>query len=777
METLAYWLYGAAQPEAWPDLSHPSASDTLDEKLKRELFGLLNAPDEGQVGGGREDKWTQRTRALVRRFDGSQNRVAAYVAFELQKKRGGSRTIHAPVRPLKGLQRRLAAALTAVTARHGCAHGFEPERTIVTNARAHVRKRWVYTVDLEDFFPSITWARVYGMLQRHPVSMRPSLARLVANLATREGVIPQGAPTSPVLANLVCRRLDARLHRWARERGYVYTRYADDLTFSTNRLDVPQEDCDAIEAIIEGEGFRVNPAKRRLMPHTARQMVTGLVVNRKVNLPKHFVKGLRALLTNVDRYGWESQTDRGFAFETWAAWEDSRAGRLGAKAEAALEERQRKGKLLLNPRALIPSVARLARRSEVSPDRTQHSRVLAEKVREQQRQVRALQRVVAGRLAFLRMVRGEDYPEYQRLREHFEYLRDRDEAERKSYDEHRQDGARFDAEYTVRKRLYQAFGKGRIGRLTPAEFDALVAERAGRVLEFHWLEGEGAKRLEDAQQVAYHAYLCSPRLTGGFAAAFKERTGFEGLLHRPPPDAPPAADLVARARGQVKAYQGRIPNALYDACIAFLDACQARAGEAGWHPMLDEEFFRKHTLPFRQRVRFGSDPSVTQLHLELEEAASEVNARRVEAGAQPTTVHIEPCSTVFTDTVAVTDAVRRIFASLVEKTTAAMPAATFEAARLAANEGESLARTALVMRAPGAIMSRPPVLTELFGGDMKAALRLLRGYADWTFVASFADGRSYQFDVMRNERVELSEPVAAATHTITLYRAPQSGAV
>ena len=157
-----------------------------------------------------------------------------YVQFEIPKRlRGGKRQISAPIAPLKEIQRRLNFVLQAVYEPKPSIHGFTIARSIVTNARFHVQKPVVFNLDLEDFFPSINFGRVRGMFMARPYNCDPAVATVLAQICCWKNELPQGAPTSPVVSNMLCARLDDELQRLAREQGWVYTRYADDLTFST----------------------------------------------------------------------------------------------------------------------------------------------------------------------------------------------------------------------------------------------------------------------------------------------------------------------------------------------------------------------------------------------------------------------------------------------------------------------------------------------------------------------------------------------------------------
>lgn len=309
MRSLCFLIFGL----------HVDSSNLSKDKISRirEIWDDVKSVTDREAYGGvarilsvASQSSSQITAPLIRKIQPSAQRASMYETFELPKRRGGTRTISSPNQPVQFLQHSFLQVCTHLFPRHDCVHGFERGRSHVSNAARHVNKRWVYTLDIENFFPTIHWGRVYGMLQVYPIHASPDVARILTNLCTNDGCLPQGAPTSPILSNLLCRKLDSRLFRWARENGYTYTRYADDLTFSTNQDQFLEGDRAFIKEILSDEGFAVNSEKERLMPSHTRQMVTGLIVNEKLNLPKEFLRGLRALLHNVEKYGWYSQAQR-----------------------------------------------------------------------------------------------------------------------------------------------------------------------------------------------------------------------------------------------------------------------------------------------------------------------------------------------------------------------------------------------------------------------------------------------------------------------------------
>lgn len=241
--------------------------------------------------------------------------AAQYTSFEIKKRRGGTRTIHAPRSNIKLIQKNIARELGKLKTFKPCVNGFVTGRSIISNARPHVGQRFVLNVDLEDFFGSINFGRIYGMLTSDPYKFNKPVAAAIAKACTLDNKIPQGAPSSPVVSNLICSKLDAELSRLARAHGCIYTRYADDLTFSSSRrISLAQRVRDpdgrvstqlspTLISIIENNGFRINAKKIRLSETQHRHEVTGLIVNKKVNVKRRLIREVRAMLHAWRKFG------------------------------------------------------------------------------------------------------------------------------------------------------------------------------------------------------------------------------------------------------------------------------------------------------------------------------------------------------------------------------------------------------------------------------------------------------------------------------------------
>lgn len=230
-----------------------------------------------------------------------------YTTFEIPKHNGETRTICAPSGDLKILQEKLSNALWLYQKKlweekciqPNISHAFEKDKSIITNAKIHRNKRFVLNLDLENFFDSFHFGRVQGYFEKNSNFKLPhDVAVVLAQLTCYQGRLPQGAPSSPIITNLICQLLDIYLLRVAKKYKLDYTRYADDLTFSTNdRHFVENQNSFLTEAVTEirRAGFTINEKKTRLQFKDSRQEVTGLVVNKKLNVNRAYMRQTRAM--------------------------------------------------------------------------------------------------------------------------------------------------------------------------------------------------------------------------------------------------------------------------------------------------------------------------------------------------------------------------------------------------------------------------------------------------------------------------------------------------
>lgn len=235
-----------------------------------------------------------------------------FKTFYIRKKSGGLREINAPCYQLGSLLYILNIVFKAVYTPSESAMGFTENRSVVSNASMHIGHHYVFNIDLENFFPSIPQARVWARIQLPPFNLTQKVANVVAGLCCHPNteksanVLPQGAATSPLLTNAICDTLDRRMRGVARRFGLHYSRYADDMTFSSMH-NVYQEGSDfrvEIKRIIEGQGFKMNDKKTRLLRDGERQEVTGLTVNQSVNVTRKYVHDLRWILHCWEKEGY-----------------------------------------------------------------------------------------------------------------------------------------------------------------------------------------------------------------------------------------------------------------------------------------------------------------------------------------------------------------------------------------------------------------------------------------------------------------------------------------
>ena len=253
------------------------------------------------------------------------SKIHHYIRFLLPKKSGGSRLISAPMPRLKNVQYWILANILNKVKISREAHGFCTRKSILTNAQPHVGKDIVINLDLKDFFPTITYPRTKGVFIKLGYSEQVStILALICTEPDGEWVeldnkkyfvnngkrfLPQGAPTSPAITNIICRKLDRRLAGLASKYQFVYTRYADDFTFSATN-DVNNNLTKilwGIRQIIKDEGFNLHPDKTRIMRKGVRQEVTGIVVNEKLNVNSRELKKFRALLFQIEKDGLEGK--------------------------------------------------------------------------------------------------------------------------------------------------------------------------------------------------------------------------------------------------------------------------------------------------------------------------------------------------------------------------------------------------------------------------------------------------------------------------------------
>lgn len=258
-----------------------------------------------------------------------------YQHFSVAKAPNKARLISAPDQRLKTLQRKIADKLSALYRPRNPVHGFVVGRSVRTNALSHMHSRFALNIDLKDFFPTISENRVEGLLSSLSIDL--CVARIISLICCNNDHLPQGAPSSPVLSNMICFRLDKQLMGIAKDARCIYTRYADDITFSSYqppvalfKATVPSPGCFSPDLLapklrdaFQHNGFVINPDKTHYADRYSRRIVTGLKVNELLNVDRRYVRNIRAALHSVEKLG---------ATEAERKFRDEYGGRSGLAA-------------------------------------------------------------------------------------------------------------------------------------------------------------------------------------------------------------------------------------------------------------------------------------------------------------------------------------------------------------------------------------------------------------------------------------------------------------
>lgn len=228
------------------------------------------------------------------------NKYSLYKEFYIPKKMGGFRKIQAPCEALEQKQKWVKENILDKIIFSDNAKGFKKGTNIFDNAVEHCNKKYVLNIDLQDFFPSITYSKVFKLFCY--IGYNREVSHLLTKLCTdAKNVLPQGAPTSPIISNLVNVKLDKRLHCFAKSIGGAYTRYADDITISSDTN--PSKYLSVLNKIIEEEGYVINNKKTRIQNSGQRQEVTGLIVNSKVTVNRAIKNELDKAIYFINKYG------------------------------------------------------------------------------------------------------------------------------------------------------------------------------------------------------------------------------------------------------------------------------------------------------------------------------------------------------------------------------------------------------------------------------------------------------------------------------------------
>ncbi len=359
------------------------------------------------------------------------NNRKTYTKFLIEKKDGGHRTIHAPVKGLKEIQKALNLIIQSIHEPNQNAIGFVKGKSIVDNASFHVKKNYVFNIDLKDFFPSVEASRVWGRLLIEPFNLgnsnqRKKIANMVKTLCTtklevdrmidgewrkeKRLVLPQGAPTSPTITNAICDRLDRRLSGLSRRFNLSYTRYADDITFSSDHNSYKNENGEKesiysaessfrkeLLRIITDQNFHIKESKIRLQKRGYRQEVTGLSVNNKVNVPRKYIKDLGQALYFWEKYGNKKAEEMLIKNPTGTmSWRHKGKGRNGENSNQLIPVKNKSLHKLLKWKKIKKSV-----NSSPPP---------------------SLKIIIEGKLLYLKMVKGPFDSTYLKLKSRFDNL-------------------------------------------------------------------------------------------------------------------------------------------------------------------------------------------------------------------------------------------------------------------------------------------------------------------------------------------------------------------
>ena len=241
---------------------------------------------------------------------------SSYITYSIRKKNGKLREISQPTRKLKAIQSWILKNILERLEVSSASKGFKKGDSIMSNALPHLSANVVFSLDLEDFFPSIRGNKVYAVFRT--LGYNKHVSALLTSFCTFNNKLPQGGPCSPYLANLICLQLDNRIQGYVGKRGIVYTRYADDLTFSASGAQKLLKTVKTLEKIIESEGFKLNTDKTRIKGPCQRRVVTGLVVTEdSIGIGKNKYRFLRSKFFNLIRDNKESEAN---IIEGWLAF-------------------------------------------------------------------------------------------------------------------------------------------------------------------------------------------------------------------------------------------------------------------------------------------------------------------------------------------------------------------------------------------------------------------------------------------------------------------------
>ncbi len=240
-----------------------------------------------------------------------------YKNYKIPKKNGSVRLIQEPFPSLKEIQHWILKNILEPASKDNVslvAKAFMPKKKLRENARFHKRRKCVVALDIEDFFGSIDFGSVYGVFKR--LGYTKSVCAMLANLCICDNSLPQGAPTSPMLSNMVFKATDDKLFSYCRSHDVVYTRYADDMTFSSDTLN-PTRIISYVKMLIAPRGFRLNDKKTKVMGCGMRQEVTGVIVNQKLQVSRVYRDKIRQEIYYSIKFGLANHMTRVTDLPSW----------------------------------------------------------------------------------------------------------------------------------------------------------------------------------------------------------------------------------------------------------------------------------------------------------------------------------------------------------------------------------------------------------------------------------------------------------------------------
>jgi RNA-directed DNA polymerase len=267
------------------------------------------------------DDFSQLTRfskKLIYNF--SKNSQYYYRTYSIKKKNGKNRTIAQPSRKMKAMQAWILRNILDKLKTSSSCKGFEKGTSILDNASPHVGSNAIMTLDIENFFPSIKSGWIYTIFKS--LGYNKFISSVMTSICSYKGYLPQGSPCSPKLSNLVCLRLDSRLQGYVGKRNIVYTRYADDLTFSALKIERLTKSYKTITTIIEDEGFRINNSKTRICGPSKCRKVTGLVIgdDASVGIGRKRLRNIRAKIHGLIKDNIETRNNKLSHIKGWLAF-------------------------------------------------------------------------------------------------------------------------------------------------------------------------------------------------------------------------------------------------------------------------------------------------------------------------------------------------------------------------------------------------------------------------------------------------------------------------